>query len=72
LANYRIIANALDISLHHLFANKLLDRIISRGDFAGIYEEAFSKYKINYNLMQRYARRRSKAEEIKRFIELKT
>jgi len=62
----------LEKLLVDLFANKLLDRIISRGDFAGIYEEAFSKYKVNYNLMQRYAKRRNRADEIKRFIGQKT
>ena len=65
-------STTLEKLLVDLFANKLLDRIISRGDFAGIYEEAFSRYKVNYNLMQRYAKRRNKAEEIKRFIEQKT
>jgi len=62
----------LEKLLVDLFANKLLAQIISRGDFAGIYEEAFSRYKINYNVIQRYAKRRNKADEIKRFIVQKT
>ena len=65
-------STTLEKLLVDLFANKLLDRIISRGDFAGIYEEAFSRYKVNYNLMQRYAKRRNKADEIMCFIEQKT
>ena len=55
-----------------LFANKLLSQIVSRGDYPGIYEEAFARYNINYNVMLRYARRRNKHEEIKSFIENKT
>jgi len=62
----------LEKLLVDLFANKLLEKIISRGDYAGIYEEAFSKYNINYSLMLRYAKRRNKAAEIMRFIEEKT
>ena len=62
----------LEKMLVDLFANKLLDRIISTSEFPGIYEEAFSKYNINYNMMLRYAKRRSKADEIRSFIENKT
>ena len=62
----------LEKLLVDLFANKLLDNIISRGDYPGIYEEAFSKYSINHNMMFRYAKRRNKDKEIKRFINEKT
>lgn len=62
----------LEKLLVDLFANKLLDRIVSRSDYPGIFEEAFSKYSINYNLLIRYARRRGKNTEIKTFIKEKT
>lgn len=62
----------LEKLLVDLFANKLLDRIISRSDYPEIYEEAFSKYSINYNLMIRYAKRRNRDAEIKAFIKEKT
>jgi hypothetical protein len=62
----------LEKILVDLFANKLLDRIVSRSDYPEIFEEAFSKYSINYNLMVRYAKRRNKDAEIKTFIKEKT
>ncbi|HYE82238.1 MAG TPA: DUF6577 family protein [Clostridia bacterium] len=62
----------LEKLLVDLFANKLLDRIVSRSDYPEIYEEAFSKYSINYNLMIRYAKRRNRDAEIKTFIKEKT
>lgn len=62
----------LEKLLVDLFANKLLDRIVSRSDYPEIYEEAFSKYNVNYNLMIRYAKRRNKDTEIKTFIKEKT
>jgi hypothetical protein len=61
----------LEKLLVDLFANKLLDRIISRGDYPGIYEEAFSRYNINLNMMLRYAKRRNKDKVIKSFVENK-
>ena len=62
----------LEKLLVDLFANKLLDRIVSRSDYPEIFEEAFSKYNINFNLMIRYAKRRNKDAEIKTFIKEKT
>jgi len=62
----------LEKLLVDLFANPLVDRIVSRGDYPGIYKEAFLKYKINYKMMLRYARRRGKADEIVSFMENET
>jgi hypothetical protein len=62
----------LEKLLVDLFANKLLDYIISKGDYPGIYESAFSRYSINKHLMFRYAKRRNKADEINQFIRDKT
>jgi len=62
----------LEKLLVDLFANKLLDRIISRSDYPEIYEEAFSRYNVNYNLLLRYANRRNKDEEVRSFIKEKT
>jgi hypothetical protein len=55
-----------------LFANKLLEWIVSKGDFAGIYEEAFSRHTINTASMLRYARRRNKESIVKEYIERNT
>ena len=38
----------LEKLLVDLFANKLLDGLVSRGDYPGIFEEAFSRYIVNY------------------------
>jgi len=62
----------LEKLLVDLFANTLLDKIISKGEYTGIYEEAFSKYDINYSVMLRYAKRRGKDNELKDFIESRT
>jgi len=62
----------LEKLLVDLFANPLVSQIVSRGDYPGIYKEAFLKYKINYKMMIRYARRRGKANEIMSFIENET
>ena len=59
----------LEKMLVDLFANKLLDILISKSDFAGIYEEAFSRYNVNYSMLLRYAKRRNKEEKVKSFIE---
>jgi len=60
---------SLEKLLVDLFANKLLGQIISRGDYAGIYEEAFSKYNLNSKQMLRYARRRNKSDEVRTLLE---
>ena len=58
----------LEKMLVDLFASKLLNQIISKSDFAGIYEEAFARYSVNYNMMMRYAKRRNKKDVISSFI----
>jgi len=62
----------LEKLLVDLFANKVLDKIISRGDYPGIFEEAFSRYNINLNMMLRYAKRRNKADEVMSFMKHQT
>jgi hypothetical protein len=62
----------LEKILVDLFANKLLEWIVSKGDFAGIYEEAFSRHAINTTSMLRYARRRNKEQIVKEYIERNT
>lgn len=51
-----------------LFANKTLKEIVSRGDYAEAISDMFSRYRINIVKLLRYARRRSKEEEILSFI----
>lgn len=55
-----------------LFSNKILMDMISRGDYAEIIENMFTKYKINQKALFRYARRRNKEGEIKEFITINT
>ena len=62
----------LEKLLVDLFANPLIPWIMSPGDFSGIFDEAFSKYYINYKLMLRYARRRGKEKKITSFIKDET
>jgi hypothetical protein len=59
----------LEKMLVDLFANSLIDGIVNRGDYPGIFKEAFLKYNINYKMMLRYARRRGKADKISCFME---
>jgi hypothetical protein len=47
-----------------LFANKLLNAIISPGERDGIYADAFGKYHINESILLRYARRRNKYDDV--------
>ena len=58
----------LEKMLVDLFANPLIDRIVSPGDYPGIYKESFLKYSINLKMMLRYARRRGKADKIISFM----
>ena len=62
----------LEKLLVDLFANKLLDGVVSRSDYPGIFDEAFTRYSINYGMLLRYAARRSKRDEIERFLNDKT
>lgn len=51
-----------------LFANKNLRSMISQGDYKFILETMFEKYRIDQVKMLRYARRRSKKNELIEFI----
>jgi hypothetical protein len=59
----------LEKMLVDLFANKLIGWIISPSENNLIYEEALSRYQINFSAMLRYARRRNKEAIVKEFIE---
>lgn len=52
-----------------LFANTLVGGIINPSEYQDIFEDAFSKYAINKNVILRYARRRGKADKIKEVLE---
>lgn len=58
----------LEKLLVDLFSNKLTGKLISRSEYQGIYEEAFSRYSIDEIKMFRYARRRNLEAEIKAFL----
>lgn len=51
-----------------LFANKTLMTLVSKGDYADILENIFSKYQVDEKKMFRYARRRNKEAEIREYI----
>lgn len=55
-----------------LFANKLLNSILSKGDYPEMIERMFAKYKVDQVMLFRYARRRNKEKEIYDFIKDKT
>jgi hypothetical protein len=59
----------LEKILVDLYANPLIDFIVSKGDYDGIFDEAFDKYILNKKTMQRYAKRRGKAESVAEMIE---
>lgn len=55
-----------------LFANKMLQSMLSKADYPSALEEMFDKYQVNQTAMFRYARRRHKAEDIYKFLDTKT
>lgn len=59
---------SLEKLLVDLFSKKLTGRLIDRGEYRHLFEEAFSRYSINEKSMFRYARRRSQEKEIVSFI----
>ncbi len=62
----------LEKLLVDLFSKKLTGRLVSRSEYQGIYEDAFSRYCIDETKMFRYARRRHLEAEIKTFLKEKT
>lgn len=62
----------LEKLLVDLFSKKLTGRLVSRSEYQGIYEDAFSRYSIDETKMFRYARRRNLEAEIKTFLKEKT
>lgn len=55
-----------------MFANKVFQMFVSRGDYPNALEDMFEKYNINETKLFRYARRRNKAKEIYDFMTQKT
>lgn len=55
-----------------LFSKKLTGKLISRSEYQGIYEDAFTRYSIDEVKMLRYARRRHLEAEIKTFLKENT
>lgn len=62
----------LEKLLVDLFSKKLTGKLISRSEYPGIYEGAFSRYSIDETKMFRYARRRHLESEIRTFIKEET
>lgn len=55
-----------------MFANKVFQMFLSKGDYPKVLEDMFEKYNINETKLFRYARRRNKANEIYDFLTQKT
>lgn len=55
-----------------LFSNKILQSILSKGDYPSAISEIFNKYNINQTKMLRYATRKNKKNEIYKFLKQKT
>ena len=55
-----------------LFANRVLKSLLSQGDYPYVLETIFEKYTVDQIKMFRYARRRSKQEELYSFIQKNT
>ena len=55
-----------------LFSNKALMTMVSRGDYPAMLDNIFSKYQVNQSKLFRYARRRNKSGEIKKYIKANT
>lgn len=55
-----------------LFSNKILQSMVSKGDYPELLNRMFEKYIINQNTLFRYARRRNKADEIAEYIKNNT
>lgn len=62
----------LEKLLVDLFSKKLTGKLISRSEYQRIYEDAFSKYRIDEIKMLRYARRRHLETEVKTFLKENT
>lgn len=62
----------LEKLLVDLFSNKIMRTIIEGAEYPGIYEDAFHNYRIDEKKMFRYARRRNKEKEIRKFIKERT
>lgn len=55
-----------------MFASKLIQSLVSKGDYSLALNDMFSKYTIDQVKLFRYAKRRNKADEIKEFLRQKT
>jgi hypothetical protein len=55
-----------------MFSSKITGQLISKGEYPGLLEEAFSKYVIDETKLFRYASRRRNKEKIIDFIRSKT
>lgn len=62
----------LEKLLVDLFANKILNQIISNSEFPNIYEDAFERYLVDESKLFRYAKRRNAEKKVKELIIAKT
>ena len=58
----------LEKILVDLFGKGISGSLIPRSEYRAIFEDCFKRYSINTAMLFRYARRRSNAEQIRRFI----
>lgn len=59
---------SLEKILVDLFGKGISGSLIPRSEYRAIFEDCFKRYSINTAMLFRYARRRSNAEQIRRFI----
>jgi len=70
--NNEIYNTSLEKLIVDMFANKVFQMFVSRGDYPNALEDMFEKYNINETKLFRFARRRNKAKEIYDFLTQKT
>lgn len=58
----------LEKMLVDIAVDKLLEKIVSHGEYKAIYQGAFSKYAIDKSVMFRYARRRGALEKYRKIL----
>ena len=70
--NVKIYNLSLEKLIVDLFSNKILQSILSKGDYPLAISEMFRKYNINQTKMFRYARRKNKEQKLYSFLREKT
>lgn len=65
-------SSPLEKLLVDLFTGKLTGKLLQKSEYKAIFEDSFSKYRIDETKLFRYARRRNVEKEIRKFIKEQT